>query len=288
MGQVIRAGLAGLVAFGTLVAAPTPVSATFSCQYTASTHKVEIGLSGFVSASLTRERGGKIVFAGSYCQGATVNNTDKINVLAGDGNQGLTILLRNGGFKPGFTNEAGASDEIEISVSLGAGTDGVLVYGDEADDKIAIGKSSGFGVQGRINLNAGETDGVDTDVTLVVGIENVTVWGDAGADSLMANGGAGSGNAGDFPVTLRGFGGPDVLTGGDAGDTIVGDSGGDTIKGGAGTDDISGGAGGDTLSGGDGADNIDAADGVNGNDTANGGNGSDMCTADPGDSLTSC
>ena len=76
------------------------------------------------------------------------------------------------------------------------------------------------------------------------------------------------------PVTLNGYGGNDVLTGGQLNDTIFGGSGNDLIHGGAGSDFILGGDDNDALFGEAG---IDYVDGEAGNDFLdNGGSAADV------------
>ena len=285
------ASVAGIVLSmaGLLLATAPPAAAhtSYSCDFIADEHRVHITFSGHYWTSyfhLYRDVGGRIRFQevgispgphygdpeGQNCDGATVLETDSITVVAGAGAHRLWLTLGNGGFKPGFTNEPGQSDEIEIRVSLGGGNDQLAIFDGSSDSNIVIGKSSGFGIQGRVNLNAGESTGVDADLTLIQSIETVYVDGGSGADVLRGDGGAGTGGKVDFPLGLFGGKGSDMLVGGTNADTIHGGNGADTLK------------------GGDGADELISADGVNGNDTVNGGNGRDTCDADPGDSLTSC
>lgn len=254
---------------GLLAGAAPAGAATASCDYTASNHKLKIVLSGSGTKTLSRAADGKILIGTFWCDSATVTNTDKIVVLAGENSQFLTIDLANGGFKPGFTNEAGSSDEIEISISLGGGSDDLYIKGTDNSENIVVGKSSGFAVLGRVNLNAGESTGVDADVTLIIGIEGVVVFGYGAADTISGGGGAGTGDAFASFMRIEGGNGPDDLTGSSVHDTIYGDAGLDVLKGLGGNDEL------------------DATDGAGG-DQIFGGKGVDDCLIDPGDQVTGC
>jgi Ca2+-binding RTX toxin-like protein len=127
---------------------------------------------------------------------------------------------------------------------------------------------------------------------------NDTIDGGNGNDTIYAgdgNDGVGGGNGAD---TIYGQAGDDTNNG----ETLLGsllhlfDNGNDTIDGGPGNDDLDGQNGNDTLtdhngtdtmSGSVGNDTINVQDSVSG-DTANGGLGNDTCTADAGDTTTSC
>ena len=182
---------------------PGPQAPT-TCGYKASNHRVNV--SAPTGGLLARTTTGHITFNGTWCgRAATVNNTDSIVVLSGAGGQTLSVSLDAGGFQPGFTNELGSSDEIEISVSLGGDGDSLIVYGSPtADDHIVIGKSSGFAVMGRMNLNADETTGIDADLTMIIGIEERIVSGRGGKDVISGAGGAGTGAEADFLLKVAG------------------------------------------------------------------------------------
>ena len=242
---------------------------SWSCTYTGSDHKLKfIAPDG---GAFSRDDNGRIKFNGVWSCRATVTNTDRIVILSGAGTQFVALYLDNGGFKPGFTNEVGTSDEIEISISLGGDSDSLSVYGnDSAADNIVIGKGSGFGALAKMNLNAGEATGIDADLTLVVGIEERIVLGRGGTDTISGAGGAGTGDPAEILLKLGGGNNGDEVTGGAVGDSIIGGNGPDVLKGAGGPD------------------KIDSMDGVNGNDQILGGNGSDTCTFDSGDSITSC
>jgi hypothetical protein len=256
--------------------APSPAvsapPASVTCDFVHSKHKVKLTLEGSGTIVIARGTDGNIYVNGVWCDdAANVFNTDKVTVLAGEGDQTVVLQLANGGFKPGYTDEQWSSDEIEIAVSLGGGdADTLDVRGTAAPDHITVGKSSAFAAMGALNLNAKESRGVDADLIMIIGIEHVDVFGFAGIDTLSANGGAGTGDPADFSLFISGMDDPDYLTGGMGRDFITGGGGGDIIKGGAGPDFLNG------------------KDGVEGNDEVRGGPDDDTCEADQGDTLISC
>ena len=256
---------------GSLYAAtPVPVSAaTTTCEYISTNHRVKVSAGN--GATIRRDIADRIRVNEVQCGGvATVFNTDSIVVLAGAGTQFVTIYLDQGGFKPGFTDEPGSSDEIEISVSLGGDGDSVQIYGsDGLPDHLVVGKSTGFGVLGKVNLNADETTGIDADLTYIVGVEERIILGRGGQDVISGMGGAGTGDPADFLLKISGGPGSDETTGGSAGDSLIDNQGTDIIKGGPGPDFI------------------DTADGTSG-DQVFGGLGNDTCDVDPRDSVSSC
>jgi len=265
---VALTGSAALAA-ALLLGSVSPAAALPTCDYSASDHKVTIVVDEVLH--LRRNIADRITVNGAWCDGqATAYNTDRIAIFGGAGAQHIFIYMDYGGFRPGFTDEPGTSDEIEISVSLGGGADYLRFEGSELGEHITIGKSSGFGVQGRINLDANETSGIDADLTLILGVEEVAVFGNGGGDVISGLGGDGTGDAAPFALTLRGHNGADQLAGGAAGDSIIGGYGDDILKGGAGPDDIN------------------ATDFVSGNDQIFGGGGADTCVADAGDFKASC
>jgi Ca2+-binding RTX toxin-like protein len=274
--RTLRALIAAtLVASVQLLSVASPAAAaSVTCTYTASNQRVKATISGTGYVTLERDSRSRIKAAGIWCgNAATVYNTDQINVFAGDGNQQVTVLTKqNGGFQPGFTDEPGNSDEVEISISLGNGdSDTVAVQGGDASEHYVAGRSSGsFALLGRVNVNANEATGMDGDITLILGIEQLRLYGMSGGDTLSGDGGYGTGQS---------FNAPMYVSGSDGSDTLIG---------GAAADEVYGGAGPDTLKGGAGPDYLKAMDGIQGNDAVFGGAGVDICETDPGDQETSC
>jgi hypothetical protein len=254
------------------VAAPA-AAASVTCTYSASQHKVTATLTGNGYYPLGRDTMSRIKVGTIWCgNAATVYNTDHIYVFAGDGDQAVSLDVKaNGGFQHGFTDERGSSDEVEISINLGGGdNDVVSIIGQGADDHFVAGRSSGgFGLLGRVNVNANESTGLDADITLVIGVEYLTLYGNGGADTLSGAGGFGTGESYIAKMSINGVGGADILTGGAAADWLIGGDGPDVLKGGPGPD------------------NLNSQDGAGG-DQVFGGGGNDTCTVDPGDQTTSC
>jgi hypothetical protein len=264
---------AGAVMNSVLILPGTAVAGgLLQCTYVASSHTLSLWISGEGTIDLSRNEEGTILLWGNpACGGTTVFNTDKIKVGAGDGDQVVIIRLGNGGFKPGFTNESGSSDEIEFSVDLGEGTnDQVSIIGGPGGERIRTGTFVvGFIVQQRVNLNAGESTGVDSDLGLR--LDRVVVLGNGGGDVISAAGGAATGIASGLPLYAFGGAGWDTLVGGNRGDRLFGNDGSDTLRGAKGDD------------------YLHTFDGVGGNDVANGGDGiGDECLTDPGDTEISC
>jgi hypothetical protein len=265
---------ATMVASVQLLSVATPAAAaSVTCSYNANQHKVTATLTGNGYYTLGRDSMSRIKVGNIWCgNAATVYNTDHIYVFAGDGDQALSLNVKaNGGFQPGFTDERGSSNEVEISVNLGGGdNDVVSIVGQGASDHFVAGRSSGgFALLGRVNVNANESTGLDADITLVIGVEQLTLFGNGGADTLSGAGGFGTGESYPANLYINGVDGADILTGGAADDWIIG------------------GAGLDVLKGGPGPDYLNSQDGAGG-DQVFGGLGNDTCTVDPGDSTTSC
>jgi len=251
------------------MAIPSPVAAGFgsaSCDYNATNHKVTISIVDSLQADISRDEAGRIRLEGAWCDNlASVTNTDEIVVTGDSGAQSVHLDLANKGFRPGFTNEPGKSDEIEFFISLGAGSDSISIMGSGSSDKIDIGQvTTQFFVQYHINLNSRESTGVDTDINLL-DVEGFSVNGMGGNDRIRATGKAQTG-----PEPLG-------LTVG-----IQGGEGDDLIKGGAGADIIFADGGVDVVYGKGGNDTIYLTDATPG-DIAYGGPGTDTCVPDAGD-----
>jgi hypothetical protein len=211
---------------------------SIECNYDATYHQATVTLAGDVEPYLARDVAGHITLNGSWCgYAATVTNTDSITVIGDATSQGVELVLANGGFKPGRTNEPGKSDEIEFTVNLGAGAaDEIRIIGSDAADKIDIGQGpTQFGIVRRINLNAGESTGVDSDVAMV-NVEKVMVFANGGNDVIRARGKAGTG---PDALNLIGDEGKDTMWGYGTGDSIYMNDGalGDVGYGGDGIDD---------------------------------------------------
>src|SRR5262245_16988776 len=121
-----------LLAVTATIAIPSTVAAgePATCSFSSATHTVTITVAPGTDPPISRDDAGHINVNGVWCGGATVTNTDLIEATGGDGLQGVNIDLGHGGFKPGRTNEAGKSDEIEFRINLGGGIgDNVHIIG---------------------------------------------------------------------------------------------------------------------------------------------------------------
>jgi VCBS repeat-containing protein len=215
--------------------------------------------------------------------GTTIVNIERIEFLAGTGNDNITGGALNDYIHGGVGND---------SLSGGAGEDNL--YGSDGTDTLSGGDNGDtiHGGLGSDTVNGGagadtiyyyDGDGVDTidggsdiDVldlyrysatagltftlgaastistfaggSTVTNVERLQYTGsDLGDDHVTGNDAADylSGNSGND--VLDGSGGNDSLYGGDGTDTLTGGEGDDTLNGGAGSDAVSGGAGADTI-----------------------------------------
>ena len=252
-------------------AAPIAAAAAVDCTWQANHRRVTVSMSGASIAELSVSRTGRILVNGNPCAaGATVNSTEDIVIDGDSADQLLRIRLGTTGFRPGFTNEPGNSDEIEFLVSSGNGDDTVAIYGRSQADDIQLGVRDGLlnTTVPNANLNANETTGIDSD--LIIGHDAVEVYGMLGGDVVSGAGGAGTGKV--FPNRL-------YIDGGEGNDTLTGGRAYDRIVGGPGADELFGGVAGDLLV---------TLDNESGNDRAYGGKGSDKCMINNGDAIYSC
>jgi Ca2+-binding RTX toxin-like protein len=173
--RILVGSLAALLA--TPLLAVLPARAGSSCSFSGAT--VTVTATGVVPAVLVRS-GSDIVFDGTPCAGATVDNTDTI-VASVDGPQ-LDIDLRGGPFAPGLTDEGDGSSEIEFQVIVTAGSVGV--EGALNSDHLAAATDTAGG-DTLVNLNAEETSGDDADVS-VAGAPSFLVLQGRGGDDRMS------------------------------------------------------------------------------------------------------
>jgi hypothetical protein len=113
-----------------------------SCTYDASSHTALIQTAlgspeenyfGQWTLSLLSDQ---IRFNGKPCEGATLTNTDTINV---SGIAGPEAFYVNGLFAPGLSWEPEGQPEIEISVNLMNPGDILGLWGTDGDDQLTIG-----------------------------------------------------------------------------------------------------------------------------------------------------
>jgi Ca2+-binding RTX toxin-like protein len=238
-------------------------SAAVTCDLTANT--LAVTMDGGVST--VARSGNDIVVSDStpkVCTGGspTVTNTDTINMTdSSAGNTRFRIDLSGGPFAPGVTDEAGPSDEIEINVFMGPGSQDELdVLGTPANDFWRAGKTS---AANGINLNPASESG------LVAGQDADVVYHDAeflftvpqaGSDRVLADGGPEFDGPITTPATeFDGEDGDDQISGGDGNDIVLDGPGNDRVSGGAGNDRLfppAGDTGDDDFDGGAGVDRI--------------------------------
>ena len=225
----------------------------------------------------------------------SVNNTDQIVVIGGEGDDQITIDQSIHTLVPDGSGES----DIDVTVDAGSGSDVVTLTGvDDRGDKIAIDGT-------RIDLNAD----LDGDVSLVA-VEELRLFGGGGDDDISLIGWSASetkeigllkisvdGGTGDDMirngtldgVTLFGGMGEDTIFGATTAEIIQGSEGNDTIVGRGGQDSVFGGAGDDVIKAG--ASSLSTSqnrvwvDGQEGNDTILTYNGADTIYGGPGDDV---
>jgi len=203
------------------------------------------------------------------CGAATVTNTALIGITdqspGGAAKLGPTYLPvgEEAVFAPGFGDEPGSSDEIELGIGMGPGTDVLGLSGTLGDGPVTV-RLGADDDKRYINLNARETTGIDQDVTMT-GVDQVTFLGSflvQADDDVQGRGGKGTGDA-PIPVKLdlAGDAGDDLLGGGSLGDNLDGDVGNDTLLGLGAQDFLNGDPGNDTLRAGKGKDFLNGGPG---------------------------
>ena len=300
-----------------LVAPPTTseAQAPVTCINNAAQHRLDVAVnsSSVTEFTIAVDSGAIVVDHAGCTSNDGTTTVDKI-VVKDDVGASVTVTLAvDDRFAPGFSNEAGNSDEIEFVLELGTGQDSVVVQATNARTNLRGGRDKAGGVfRPEINLNAGETRGVDGDVVLKSGVEHVSFIGGNRDDKLRMDGGRGMQKALKMPTVINGRGSSDEIVGGKGPDNLYGDgegcegscAGRDSIKGGAGNDQIIagakndaafGGTGRDPIYGGPGNDKIDGnagGDDLRGDeddDRLRGGRGTDNCLGGRGnDQLESC
>lgn len=257
-----RRGLIVLAAGALLALAPAHASADqATCSYDAATHTAAIGVThspgpgtgvsfNLFSGALSVNNGSGTV----PCGAATRTNTDTISVkstnVAPTGSVFRVGLLVPPG--PGFTDEPGNSDEIEMAFDFSSGGRWYLT----PTNTSALGGPLDIALGGnQLNFNGSETDGVDADAT-VTGATKVYVEGSPLADLVLAGGGAGTPGPFAIPLVVSSGAGADRLVGGSGRDDLSGGLDADTVAGGGGKDALKGEGASDTLFGGAGNDKL--------------------------------
>lgn len=225
-----------------------------SCAFDPATSTVAVAVSGTESGQGQNQlsvAGGQIMWEGVPCGGATVNNTDTVNVIGTDGDDDFLVNLAGGQLAPGVTPEPDGAPEIEVNVDLRGQFDLAGLQGTSQGDTLRL-VPTGFDV----NLD------LDVDVFLV-STELFLMTGNGGNDRLSAKGVR-------RIILLVGHGGNDRLVGGSGADITAGGGGNDVLLSGPGEDFLFGDSGNDFLSGGPGGDRL------------KGGPGRDRCRGGPG------
>jgi hypothetical protein len=269
------ASILGVTALlGAMIGVATPASsgAGVTCTYNDTVGLVTVEIDAGASATVNRD--GDFVEANNQrcldgVTEATVTGTEVINIVGGAGSQRAEVSLTSGRFEPGRTDESGSSDEIEIFVNLGGGSDSLKLSGRNQIDMIVVGRDND---QTRLNLNAGEGDTVDYDLSVHDNVEGLSIFGNGGGDAISATGGFGTGTVLPRSIHVSGGGGNDSLTGGGGKDVL-------TDR--AGTGDV------DVLVGKGGNDALFTRDG-DARDRAVGGPGVDDCRVDRKDVARAC
>jgi Ca2+-binding RTX toxin-like protein len=261
---------------------PAAASAdTATCTYNAATHTAAVAVTsdtGLAASMGIRQSDGDLLvqsgLGSTPCGAATRTNTDTITVTSVNAaiHGSIFRVAMSVPFTPGFTDEPGSSDEIEMSFDFSSGGRWYLTptgAGSSMPFNLALGGN-------QLNLNAGETDGIDPDAA-VNGAFTVFVEGSLAGDTVLGNGAAGtSGTAFATRMVVSSGPGPDFIVGGKRADDLSGGLDADRILGGKGKDYLKGEGGIDALFGNSGNDKLL---GGPGKDRLNGGAGrGDSCT----------
>src|SRR4051794_6724396 len=239
-----------------------PAAASLSCTYDPASHTVTADGTGPPPIGFRDGifRDGDAIVVGyasaaqpyAPCGAATVLNTDTIIVRNNTEDIHLAVPMDLG---PGFTDEPGSSDEIEMRFEFGLGSDGIELYpstGFPGPRTVRMGTS---GAATLINTDAGEVDGIDADITAQA-LDQVAVFLNVGggmADDVRADGSDGMGGGSlRANLTVLGGLGDDYLVGGSGQDYLAGQEGDDTLDAAAASDAINGGPGAGQISAGDG------------------------------------
>jgi len=255
---------------------------------------------------------------GSSCDGATVHNTDLIDVTALPGSQALMTLrirMKDGLFEPGATLGSVIPIHIDFTqvplasfyVDTNAGSQHVEIDGTDIDldagasapqSDILFSDMTGCLPDCRYNTRVSTGRGADritqvhpspaTYASISSGSGDDVVL--VKAASVLSGGGEDIVQTREGSTMFGGFG-DDLLIGGSGTDELFGEYGNDRIYGAGGNDAIDGFTGRDVIVGGKGRDAIDAGGngdwiwGGRGLDEFSGGDGNDRCQPNHGDNL---
>ncbi len=250
-----------LACCGVVLLAPDDAQAQTAptCAFDLAAARVTVTVDGLAAHLRAFVASGEIRLNGEPCGGATVFNTDAIQVN-GSPVWSDTVSLR-GSFAPGLTPEPTGGSEIEISF---ADVDWLVVDLTPRNDRL-IFTSDGIDIG-----NDGDRD------ILTPGTGRITVNADGGNDRIDASAYSSVRPVYGTLVELHGGPGRDVLIGSTvASNDLYGEDGDDLLEGGNGRDRLYGGMGNDRLFGGGGDDWFYQEATVDGADDMFGGSGLD-------------
>jgi Ca2+-binding RTX toxin-like protein len=222
-----------------------------TCSMNPTTHVATVDLTGTISATLgiAQNTTGDLVVGGAVCgKAGPVNGAQTVErVIIDPANCCEVVLFSfiNGPLGPGWTDEAGDSDEIEFEVTSLAGLRSVGVFATNGNDTLTAGarflQMEGVFVQ-TLNMNGQLDASPDEDVRIRGVPDEISFNGRLGDDSLSANGNGTIGSRASFAdVTFADGGGSDTIVGGpgddlqsadsvpDPADSFVGGEGSDTL-----------------------------------------------------------
>jgi Ca2+-binding RTX toxin-like protein len=278
--------------------------------------RLEVTVVGY--PNVLKRSGDDLLLNGSSCDGATVHNTDLVDVTAQLGRQVFSTLrigMIDGLFSPGATVGSEIPIHVDftqtpsatLDISTGAGAQHIEIDGNDvdldADDDapqpdIIVSDPAFCGPDCTLSTNVSTGPGPDHIIERhpdeasfsfissgggddVVHVQESLVISGTGNDLLESHQGATLFGQGGADVLIGGAG-DDDLYGGDSKDRIFGRGGQDEIFGGDGRDIVVGGRGNDRALGEDDGDRIWSGRGI---DRIHGGDGFDRCELNPGDDL---
>jgi len=182
-----------LLAAGALAMQPASAGAAVTCTYDAGARTVSLHLDNTITVF---ERDGKaLLAAGSPCGGATVSNTDLVDV---DGAGELVLQETTARF---------TGIRFRLDLTAPSWFD---VYRGDSNDTITVGTNG-------VSLDRDDT----LDVAIVGAWPHIHADTAAGRDRLSAQGSHGTGDPTDQSVDFRLIGGGDVLRGGSGPDLLL-------------------------------------------------------------------
>jgi Ca2+-binding RTX toxin-like protein len=219
------------IAIAGVAAIATPASAAVTCSLSSGKLSVSISGDGTEVIDITERPNGNFRVstwdAGTIaCAGgpATTANTDLIDVVDSSGaSSDTTLSLWGVPFLGGATDEGDGTSEVEVSATVGTGTDDLRLFALTGPVNFRLGTLG-------VNTNTNETsDDLDVDVPNMADLETAAVAGSDSADVISGAGGEGAGL--EFPHRLRidALAGNDDIRGGAAQNFLIPYAGDDTV-----------------------------------------------------------